>query len=166
MYKNILVPLDGSERAECVLSHVDGFVTACRVDTIVFVRVVKPVSFLSIAKSIDPEAEPKEYEKMKKNIDIIEAKRKFFATRYLTEMVSRVKQSEIEYKTNVLVGKIAESIVDYADTHEIDLILIASHGRSGINRWMHGSIADRVLRSSSAPVLMVRPDGIISRGKA
>ena len=166
MYKKILVPLDGSEQAECVLSHVEGFVADCRVDTIVFMRVIKPVSFLSIAKSVDPEAEPKEYEKMKENIDLIEDKRKFFAARYLTGVASRVKQGEVEYKTNVLVGKIAESIVDYANTHEIDLILIATHGRSGINRWMHGSIADRVLRSSSTPVLMVRPDGIISRGKA
>ncbi len=166
MYKKILVPLDGSERAECVLPHVDGFVTDRRVDTIVFVRVVKPASFLSIAKNVDPEVEPKEFEKMRKDIELIEGKRKYFAAKYLTEVASRVKQSEINYKTNVLVGAIAESIVDYANNHDIDLILIASHGRSGINRWIHGSIADRILRSSSAPVLMIRPDGISSIGKA
>jgi nucleotide-binding universal stress UspA family protein len=45
MYKKILMPLDGSELAECVLSHVDGFVADCRAETIVFVRVVKPASF-------------------------------------------------------------------------------------------------------------------------
>jgi len=74
MYKKILVPLDGSELAECVLSHVDGFVADCRVETIVFVRVVKPVNFLSIAQNIDVGTDPKEYENMMKNLDRIEKK--------------------------------------------------------------------------------------------
>ena len=165
MYKKILVPLDGSERAECVLSHVDKFAADCFVDSFFFVRVVKPVDFLSIAKSVDPEADPKEFDNMKRNIDKIELKRTFFAAKYLEDLAKRVQKGKIKYKTDVLVGKIAESIVDYADTNEIDLIIIASHGRSGINRWMHGSIADKVLRSSRAPVLMVRPNEIINKEK-
>ena len=47
MYKKILIPLDGSELAECVLSHVDGFTFDCGVETITYVRVVKPAGFLS-----------------------------------------------------------------------------------------------------------------------
>jgi hypothetical protein len=45
MYKNILIPLDGSELAECVLSHMNGLIVDCRVETITFVRVVKPAGF-------------------------------------------------------------------------------------------------------------------------
>jgi len=80
------------------------------------------------------------------------------AARYLKGVISRVKQGGIKYKADILVGKIADSLVDYAEANEIDLVLIATHGRSGISRWVRGSIADRVLRSSCAPVLMVRAD--------
>jgi nucleotide-binding universal stress UspA family protein len=56
----------------------------------------------------------------------------------------------------VVVGSPAEEILRYADRNDIDLILMATHGRSGISRWVMGSVADRVLRSSRIPVLLVR----------
>ena len=67
--------------------------------------------------------------------------------------------------TSVLVGPVADKLVDYVDANEIDLVLIATHGRSGISRWVRGSIADRVLRSARAPVLMVRAAGSMSDEK-
>jgi len=66
---------------------------------------------------------------------------------------------------DVLVGNVSDSLVDYVDANEIDLVLIATHGRSGLSRWVRGSIADRVLRSSRAPVLMVRAGGKMNGGK-
>jgi nucleotide-binding universal stress UspA family protein len=160
--KKILVPQDGSELAECVLSHMDGFVADCRVETIVSVRVVKPASFLSIAQNVDVESEPKEYENMMKNLDRIEEKRVALAAGYLEAVVNRTKQGDIEYNTEVPVGKISKSMVNYAESNEIDLILMATHGRSGSNLWLQGRTADRLLRFSKIPVLMVRPDGIVS----
>lgn len=74
-------------------------------------------------------------------------------------MISRVRQNGIDFKAHVLKGPVADKLVDYVDANEIDLVLIATHGRSGISRWVRGSIADRVLRSARAPVLMVRADG-------
>ena len=161
MYKKILVSLDGSKLAECVLPHVDGFIADCRVETIVFVRVVKPVSFLSITQNVDIESEPKEYKNMLKNLDQIEEKRTVLAAKYLDAIVGRSKQDDIEYKTKILVGKISKSIIKYAESNEIDLILIATHGRSGANRWLHGRTADKLIRSSKIPVLIIRPEGII-----
>ena len=58
-----------------------------------------------------------------------------------------------------------QSLADYVEASGIDLVLIATHGRSGISRWVRGSIADRILRSSRAPVLMVRADGQMGGGK-
>ena len=101
-------------------------------------------------------ANPQDYENMQKKIKKIEKERKSSAAKYLKEVISRVKQGGTEYKADVLVGKVAERLVDYVEPNEIDLVLIATHGRSGISRWVRGSIADKVLRSSSAPVLMVR----------
>lgn len=63
----------------------------------------------------------------------------------------------------VLVGGVAESLADYTETKGIDLIVIATHGRSGISRWVRGSIADRVLRFSPVPVLMDRANGSMSQ---
>ena len=56
----------------------------------------------------------------------------------------------------VVVGHPAEEILRYADEKEVDLILMATHGRSGIKRWALGSVADKVLRSSTIPVWLVR----------
>jgi len=86
-------------------------------------------------------------------------------TSNLKRVKNRVKQGGIKYKTDVLIGKVADSLVDYVDANKIDLVLIATHGRSGVSRWVRGSIADRVLRSSRAPVLMVRAGGKMSGGK-
>jgi nucleotide-binding universal stress UspA family protein len=163
MYKKIMVPLDGSELAECVLPHVDGFVTGCQVETIIFVRVIEstPTSYSGISST----TKPQDFEKIQENAKKIEEERKSSVARYLAAVISRVKQEGIKYKAEVLVGKVADRLVDYVDANEIDLVLIATHGRSGISRWVRGSIADRVLRSSRAPVLMVRADGKMSGGK-
>ena len=157
MYKNIMVPLDGSELAECVLPHVDIFVTGCQVETITFVRVVEPAP--ARYSEISVTANPHEYENIQKKVEMIEEERRAFATKYLNQIITRVKQEGTVFKAVVLVGHVADKLVDYVEPNEIDLVLIATHGRSGISRWVRGSIADKVLRSSSAPILMVRADG-------
>ena len=59
----------------------------------------------------------------------------------------------------MLEGKAAETIVDYATTKGVDLIVMSTHGRSGPSRWAFGSVADRVVRTSPVPVLMAVPRG-------
>ena len=113
MYKKIMIPLDGSELAECVLPHVDGFVTNSQVETIIFVRVIEPTSFSTISRN----ASSQDFENMQKNLNMMEEERRSSAARYLKEVTSRVKQGEIRYRTEVLVGKVAESLVDYADAN-------------------------------------------------
>jgi nucleotide-binding universal stress UspA family protein len=142
MYKKIMVPLDGSKLAECVLPHVDGFVTGCQVETIIFVRVIEPTPprFSATGSTVNPQ----NYETVRINVERIEEESRSSAERYLKEVISRVKQDGIKYKVDVL---------------------IATHGRSGISRWVRGSIADKVLRSSRAPVLMVRADDKMSGEK-
>jgi nucleotide-binding universal stress UspA family protein len=56
----------------------------------------------------------------------------------------------------VLEGKAAESLVDYARGNNFDLIVMATHGRSGLDRWIMGSIADRLIHYSAVPVLLIR----------
>ena len=153
MYKKIMVPLDGSELAECVLPHVEAFIEGCHVNHFVFVRVVEPAAvFYSGDYPINTEV-MKEQE--------ITAQR--IAGEYLDQILNRLKHKNAELHSEVLVGHVAESLADFSENNDFDLILIATHGRSGVKRWVRGSIADKVLRSSHIPVLMVRAPG--SEGK-
>jgi nucleotide-binding universal stress UspA family protein len=53
-------------------------------------------------------------------------------------------------------------IADYASKNDVDLIIIATHGRSGVSRWVWGSVADHILRSACVPVLMIRAPGCVA----
>ena len=68
---------------------------------------------------------------------------------------------EIACTALVLHGKAYHEIVQYAIDREIDLIVIATHGRSGVSRWVWGSVAERILRTACVPVLMVRAPGCV-----
>jgi nucleotide-binding universal stress UspA family protein len=149
MYKKIMVPLDGSELAECVLPHVEAFIEGCHVNHFVFVRVVEPAAtFYSGDYPISPEVMQEK-----------ETAGEKIARDYLDQLVSRLDYENTELHFEVLIGNVADSLADFADDNDFDLILIATHGRSGVNRWVRGSIADKVLRSSHIPVLMVRAPG-------
>ena len=149
MYKKIMVPLDGSELAECVLPHVEAFIEGCRVKHFVFVRVVEPAAtFYSGDYPISPEV-LKERETAGEKM----------AREYLDQVMSRLEDTGAELQSEVIIGNVADSLADYSENNNFDLILIATHGRSGVNRWVRGSVADKVLRSSHIPVLMVRAPG-------
>jgi nucleotide-binding universal stress UspA family protein len=83
------------------------------------------------------------------------------AQRYLDRVAKTLTTKGINVSTEVLLWKPAEAIVGYAKQYGCDLIVMASHGRSGPSRWAHGSVADKVLRSSCIPVLMVRAPGCV-----
>ena len=149
MYEKIMVPLDGSELAECVLPHVEDLIKGCHVSNVVFVRVVEP-----------PVTSP--YGEVPISSQVIEEResaRKSKAKDYLDQIKNRLKYEGTELHSEVLVGRVADSLADYTENNDIDLILIATHGRSGVTRWVRGSIADKILRSSNVPVLMVRAPG-------
>ena len=160
MYTNIMVPLDGSELAECVFPHVEGFIAECRVKSIVLVRVVEP-SPTKFDDTASLNATSREL--LVESIRKIEEKRRSAALDYLNSVARRLKREGLKLTAEVLVGGVAESLADYTEKSDIDLIILATHGRSGISRWMRGSIADRVLRFSPVPVLMVRANGSMSQ---
>lgn len=152
MYNRILVPLDGSELAECVLPHVETIARGCGVREVIFIRVAEPFyrpsGFSEVTFS-------------DKDIKEIDSVRRKVAEDYLKEVIGRAKYNGVKAKSEVLTGKAAESIAEYASKNEVDLIVIATHGRSGVSRWVWGSAADRILRSACVPVLMVRAPGCI-----
>ncbi|HEY49582.1 MAG TPA: universal stress protein [Dehalococcoidia bacterium] len=147
MYRKILLPLDGSELAECALPHMDAVARGCDAADVILLRVVEPLHLPG-----DYVISPKERAK-------IEKEHRSEAEKYLAELKGRLKGDGLRVRSEVIQGKVAESIVDYARERGADLIVMATHGRSGISRWTLGSVADRVIHLSSVPVLMVRAPG-------
>jgi len=153
MYQKIMVPLDGSELAECVLPHVDAFISQCQIRTIVFVRVLEAIT----------PAVAGEYAINVEELENREASRKASAEEYLAQVSNRIKPGGSKLEKEVLVGRVADRLAEFADTNDVDLILMATHGRSGVSRWVRGSVADRILRAASVPVLMVRAPGVATK---
>jgi nucleotide-binding universal stress UspA family protein len=60
--------------------------------------------------------------------------------------------------TTVLEGPVADALLDHAAASHADLIVMSTHGRSGMERWLLGSVAERVMRGAKMPVLLIRPD--------
>lgn len=147
MFKKILVPLDGSELAEVALPYAEELAGRLRAD-VVLAHVY--------------ESEDEEYHRMHEL--------------YINKVAENVRRGvnkygkngddrHIEVETAFLVGHPAEQIVDYSDENDVDLIVIATHGRSGIRRWFLGSIAAKVVRAAKQPVALIRAEGAVQKGK-
>jgi nucleotide-binding universal stress UspA family protein len=80
---------------------------------------------------------------------------------YLNRVMQTVKFNGVNVRSEILTGRATEVLADYATQNGVDLIVIATHGRSGVSRWVWGSVADRILRSACVPVLMVRAPGCV-----
>ncbi len=153
MYKRIMVPLDGSKLAECVLPHLETVVQGCDSPEVIAVQAVEPISIpygRAVAEFTSVE-----------QVTAFETHQKTEAKKYLKGIVARLRKTGINAKAEVIYGKAGEALSDYATKNDIDLVIIATHGRSGISRWVWGSVADRLVRSVCVPVLMVRAPGCV-----
>jgi len=144
-----MVPLDGSALAECVLPHVEAIATGCSVEKLILLRVVEPERVYSVSNSsIDPNLAYARENERKKAAEI-----------YLKEIANRITGKGFTCEVKAMIGRVAEKLVDCCIANGVDLIIIATHGRSGVTRWVRGSVADKILRSSTIPVMMVRAPG-------
>lgn len=140
MYEKVLVPLDGSELAECALPHAVNLVRE---------GVSKEVILLSVV-DIPMTTEKYDYSSLGMMMSTK-------AEKYLDDVQSRLESEGVKADTDVVEGTAASSIIEYANKKAVDLIVIASHGYTGINKLMFGSVALRVLHDSHVPVLLIRP---------
>jgi nucleotide-binding universal stress UspA family protein len=159
MYKKIMIPLDGSPLAECVLPHVESIAKGCDAAEVVFVRVVEPIHLPAGGGSdggyIFSEKEAARIHKE------TESQNKSLAEKYLDGLIRQRNYAGVKMTAEVLEGNPAHTLAEYAEKNQFDLLVIATHGRSGVSRWVWGSVADRILRSACVPVLMVRAPGCV-----
>ncbi len=142
MYKRILVALDGSQISEGVLPYARSFAKGLKI----------PVELLHVA---DPDTLiPPLLAKPGRHYDVLTAERKD-RSEYLKEVGASFPDPK-EVDCSVRIGKASEMIVDSAAAYADTLIAMATHGHSGVKRWLLGSVADKVLHATASPLLLVR----------
>lgn len=137
MYQSILVPLDGSKLAEAILPEVEELATLLKGRLHLIM-----VSRIHVLPGVDPT-----------NAQVKVIRR---AQNYLEKLKEHLSDRNFDIKLHAPYGDPAEKILEVCRRHDIELIAMSTHGRSGIGRWLLGSIADRVVRHSEKPVLLLR----------
>jgi nucleotide-binding universal stress UspA family protein len=166
MYKKILVPLDGSKLAECAIPHVEELAKGCGTEEVILVSVTERVKGYRVVEGPSQPVAGSELGWMESSRSPGQrltpeafGKKEKQAQRYLDRIAKTMAAKGINVSTEVLLWKPEEAIVGYAKQYRCDLIIMASHGRSGPSRWAHGNVAEKVLKASSIPVLMIRAPG-------
>lgn len=138
MYKRILVPLDGSELAQLTMPFAEKIAG----------RLGSQIMLLYVSESPEDSRNPEHQLYLQRMITAAKAD--------IKQYTDKLKRKRIKVESAILVGDAASEIVDYAQKEDFSLIVMSTHGHSGIKRWALGSVADRVLRGTEKPLVLVR----------
>lgn len=141
MYKRILLALDGSPLAEQALPH--AFALAERFQAeLVLLRVLVPLARPpAVAEAALQKAEEATTALVRE---------------YLERVTAQAQERGIQARAVIIAGRPHVEIIQYAETNQVDLVVISSRGQSGLSRWLMGSVSDRVVRGVDVPVMLVR----------
>lgn len=148
MYRKILVPLDGSSLAELALPHAEALAQQFGSE-VLLVRVCQPISVPFELYTLGPDVT----EGYNQDLQIKVEKE---AKEYLVYIQKRLDLKNIKNRSFVLGGIVTESILDIAQVETVDLIVMSTHGRSGLSRWVYGSVASKILQAAPCPVFLIR----------
>jgi nucleotide-binding universal stress UspA family protein len=141
MHKRVLLPLDGSVMAEQALPYAVAQAERFRSELILL---------RAVGSSLDANGpSPLELGWVREQLGE-------WARDYLESIATRVRAQGVRTKVVVLQDTPHEAITQYAEANGVDLLVICSRGQSGPSRWLMGSVADRVVRGATTPVLLVR----------
>lgn len=143
MYKKILVPLDSSTRSEAILPHVEELALASQAE-VLLLGVVEGIP-MPLVEGMSVDSSFQAYKHQTKELD-----------RYLTTKRDALRQKNIPTEAQVGHGAIVETIINCAEEQAVDLIAMASHGRTGMSQAFYGSVASAVLHRVQHPLLLVR----------
>jgi nucleotide-binding universal stress UspA family protein len=138
MFQNIVVPLDGSPLAECVLPHVVTMGST-------FAATVTLLHVLDSERLESGCAEPLQWQL-----------RKLEAQAYLDKVQSRLQGSDLLIQSVVLEGPAAQSIAGYVREQKSDLLILSSHGRGGLANWNVSGVVQKVIQDIDGSLLLVR----------
>ena len=153
--KTLIVPLDGSELAESVLPHVETLAKQRGPEPVEVVLVrISEIMTIPTYYSPDISGVSLNWGNILQEETI---RRKAEAKKYLEEIEKRFKQGKINVKSVVIEGKPNDEIVEYANKIPFSMIIMATHGRSGLSRLVYGSVAANIIHGVAGPILMIKP---------
>jgi nucleotide-binding universal stress UspA family protein len=169
--QKILVPLDGSELAETVLPYVEEICQRCEPVEVILFQVVPPPPGRSgaVYRALDEDFPTVRLPETP--ADVATARHPIYRDQELASAraevevalaraIQRLCDGGINIRVDVAFGRPADEIVDFAEREGVDLIAMSTHGRSGLTRWIFGSVTDKVLHGTHVPILLVRPPGM------
>ena len=152
MYRRILVPLDGSPLAERVLPYAIALARRASAHVILFQAQTEP-----LIRRIDPWAGSEQVMARERPGDPAAAEPDITAAAYLDRLAAHLTEQGVSAASLVGDGHAGDTIVATAREQGVDLLAMCTHGRSGPGRWLHGSVADHVLRHTDVPIFLVTP---------
>lgn len=144
MYKKILVPLDGSTLAEAALPHAEAIAKSEGAE-IILLRVPTMPTTEFFAR--EPTLAVKIHEE--EQVEVV---------KYINKKVEELKKDNIKVTAITQEGPVPETILAVAEQTQADMIAMSTHGRTGIQRWLMGSVADRVVHHTHIPVMLIHPN--------
>lgn len=142
-FRHILVCLDGSQLAEQVLTPI-----------LVLARAMR--ARLTLLRVIPPSHLAMETLALEQFLEQVERIEQHNAKIYLAQLLQQLPSGDLDVHIQTVFGPAAESIIDYAQENQVNLIAMSSHGRSGVSRWVYGSVAEKVLRGADCSTFIVR----------
>jgi len=156
--RTIMVPLDGSKLAEAALPHAEAIARqrGAQVMEILLLSVYAPEQILAgyFYQNNYPPVVPLNYSELIKEEN---ERAKERCEQYLKETAQQLTARGIKVRTQAVMGEAADEIIRYANKNPFQLIVMASHGRSGLSHLAFGSVAEKVLLEADVPILLVTP---------
>lgn len=140
MFNRILLPMDRSPLAECVLPHTVAVARAFN-SQVTLVHVMDPPHRPNWARAVDP-----------LNWRI----RKSETESYLGDLALRLQQAGLRTERQVLEGRAADRVVEFSRKNDVPLIVLSSHGQSGLSGWNVSSVVQKVILRAGTSIMIVR----------
>ncbi len=145
IFSKILVPLDGSEAGEVTLPYIKEFTSKLK-PKVTLLQVVEPGQYVHTVGGLNYVLFSEQ------RVEAMKAETK----QYLEEVKKRLEDTEATIRSEVKTGNAAQEIIKLAGETNTRLVAISTHGRSGVRRWVSGSVAHKVLQAGHTPLLLVR----------
>ena len=161
--RTLIVPLDGSELAEAVLPHVE-LLAKQRGDVPTDIVLLRISELVSVPTYYTPDVSGVTLN-WGNFIQQETARRKQAAIEYLATIEEQMKKKNINVRSEVIEGQPNEDIVDFANKTPFSMIIMATHGRSGLSRLVYGSAAANILHGVTRPMFMIKPQQQNKKGE-
>src|SRR5688572_22398536 len=140
MISHILIPLDGSALAECVLPHALTIARGTNA-SVTLMHVLELPHAITDKQAVDP----LEWHLQKQK-----------AEEYLNNISTKLRQKNLKVEDVIMEGPPAECVIDFANDNDVDLIVLSSHGRSGLSKWNVSSVVQKIILRSFKSTLLIR----------